>query len=416
LLGRFGGLSKNPAARLSAVSRTRQPSTGSCNDSYSMLKKPAPASELKTSNESGKEASSPHVHGLDGIAVKALLQGAVLKGHDPLVILREAGIDPSVYGNAYAAIDGRSLVRLVRQIQFSLDDVYLGFLAQGVRLALERERLLSFLHCATFGEALRVSIRFTNAMSSDVGPWISEEHGSGLQHICKYQTIPGVDRDILVWIRFVWIYHMFSWLIGRPLALRGICVKARRPEQANGFDRFALFHCPVTFNAPVDALSYSWSDLSMRTVHGSLAEYEEYYANEPDWFATPGRGLSWHERTKQVLIELQKAGMWSPPIEVVAARLRTRPRRLRYDLALEGESFQDIRTRLRGELAAAYLLASDLPITSIGLALGYSEPGSFSRNFVSWSGMTPSAYRAAYMSDPARIAAATALLNERRVL
>jgi AraC-like DNA-binding protein len=353
--------------------------------------------------------------GLDGEAVKALLQGAVLKGRDPLSILREASIDPLVYGNAHAAIDGRSLVRLVRRIQSSIDDVYLGFLAHGCRMALETERMLSFLHCATFGEALRVSIRFTDAMSSDVGPWIEEEHGAGLQHICKYHTIAGVDRDVLVWIRFVWIYQMFSWLIGRPLALRGVSVRASRPVQANGFDRFALFHCPVTFNAPVDALSYNWSDLTVRLVHGSISEYDEYYSGEPDWFDSPGRGLSRHEQTQRVLIDLQRAGMWSAPIEVVAARLRTRPRRLRHDLAQEGESFQDLRTRLRGELASAYLLASDLPITAIGVALGFSEPASFSRHFFAWAGMTPSAYRAEYIADAAKVAAATALLQERRI-
>jgi AraC-like DNA-binding protein len=352
--------------------------------------------------------------GLDGWAVKQLLQGAVLKGRDPHSILRAAQIDPLVYGDTRAAIDGRALVRLVRQIQNSLDDVYLGFLAQGCRMALETERLLSFLHCATFGEALRVSIRFTDAMSADVGPGITEEHGAGLQHICKYHTIAGVDRDIFVWIRFVWIYRFFSWLIGRPLALRGISVQGPRPLQSNGFDRFALFGCPVTFNAPVDALGYCWDDLTVRPVHTSIAEYEEHYASNLDWFESPGRGLSWNEQTQRVLIDLQRAGMWSAPIEVVAARLRTRARRLRHDLAVEGESFQDIRTRLRGELAGAYLLASDVQIAAIGLALGFSEPGSFSRNFFAWAGTTPSAYRAMHIADAAKVAAATALLNERR--
>jgi AraC-like DNA-binding protein len=353
---------------------------------------------------------------LDGEAVHGLLQGAVLKGHDPIAILRDAAIDPFVYGNPHASINGPALVRLIRQIQFTLDDVYLGFLAQGIRLALETERLLSFLHCGSFGEALRVSIRFTDAMSADVGPGISEEHGSGLQHICKYLTVPGVDRNILVWIRFVWIYQFFGWLIGRPLALREVSIRGPRPVQPNGFDRFALFGCPVHFGAPVDALSYDRSDLNVRLVHGSIKEYEAWYASEPDWFASPGHGLSWRERTQQVLIDLQRAGLWSASIEVVAARLRTRPRRLRHDLALEGESFQDIRTRLRGELAGAYLLASDMPVTSIGLALGFSEPGSFSRHFISWAGVAPSAYRATYVTEAAKVAAATALLDERRVL
>lgn len=355
-----------------------------------------------------------HRAGLDGEAVRKLLQGAALKGFDPRAILQECLIDPQVYGDAAAAIDGKSLVRLVRHTQSALDDVYLGFFAQGCRLALERERLLSFLHCATFGEALRVSIRFTDAMSADVGPNISEEHGSGLQHICKYHTAPGLDRDVLVWIRFVWIYHFFSWLIGRPLALRGLAIRGARPVQANGFDRFALFGCPVQFDAPVDALSYDWNDLTARLLHSSLREYEEYYAGEPDWFAAPKRGLSWKERTEQVLIDFQRAGLWSAPIEAVAARLRTRPRRLRQDLSLEGESFQDVRTRLRGELAAAYLLASDMPITEIGFALGFSEPAAFTRQFCAWAGATPSAYRAQHIADAGRVAAATAMLHQRR--
>lgn len=352
--------------------------------------------------------------GLDGEAVRRLLQGAVLRGLDAGEILRGASIDPAVYGDPEASIDGQSLVRLVRHIQLRMDDVYLGFFAQGCRLALETERLLSFLHCATFGEALRVSIRFTDAMSADVGPGISEEHGSGLQHICKYHTIPGVDRDVLVWIRFVWIYHFFSWLIGRPLALRGLSIRGPKPVQANGFDRFALFGCPVTFDAPYDALSYDGNDLTARLVHSSIREYDDYYASEPDWFAMPGRGLSWRLRTEQVLIEFQRAGLWSAPIEAAAARLKTRPRRLRHDLAQEGESFQDVRTRLRAELAMAYLLASDMPITEIGFALGFSEPASFTRHFCASVGMTPSAYRAQFSTHGGKVAAATAMLSERR--
>lgn len=353
--------------------------------------------------------------GLDGEAVAKLLGGAVLKGRDPFLIMQDAEIDPAICGNAARSIDGPSLVRLVRAIQISLDDVYLGFLPHGIRMALETERLLSFLHCSTFGEALRVSIRFTDAMSTDVGPVIAEEHGAGLHHICKYHTIEGLDRDILVWIRFVWIYHLFSWLIGRPVTLRGLSIRGPRPIQANGFDRFALFNCPVTFNASYDALCYDWSDLTVRLVHSSIQEYEDYYAGAPDWFTRPSGGLNWQIKTQQVLIDLQRAGMWSAPIEVVAARLRTRPRRLRQDLAQEGESFQDIRTRLRGELAGAYLLASDMPISAIASLLGFSEPGSFSRHFIAWAGMPPSAYRAQFAGDAAKIASATSTLDERRV-
>ena len=352
--------------------------------------------------------------GLDGGAVSKLLQGAVARRFDPLAILRDAQIDPAVYGSTRLTVDGQALVRLVRRIQFALDDVYLGFFAHRCRMALDTERLLSFLSCATFGEALRVSIRFTAAMSADVGPALSEGGRTGLRHTCRYHTMEGVDRNVLVWIRFVWIYQFFSWLIGRPLTLRAVSIRGPRPLQENGFDRFALFRCPVEFNAPEDALSYDANDLTLPLVHSSIREYEDYYASAPDWFDRPGYGLSWREQTQHALIDFQRAGLWSPTVEAVAARLRTGARRLRHDLSLEGESFQDIRTRLRGELASAYLLASDIPIHEIGVSLGFSEPGSFSRHFLAWAGMAPSAYRTQYMADANRVAAASALLNERR--
>ncbi|MGN6622363.1 MAG: AraC family transcriptional regulator ligand-binding domain-containing protein, partial [Sphingomonas sp.] len=179
--------------------------------------------------------------GLDGEAVAALMGGAVLKGCDPTELLERAGIDPAIYGNVGMAIDGRSYFRLVQQIQIALDDAFIGFFHEGCRMALETERTRSYLHCSTMGEALRVSIRFTQALSSDIGPRLVEDGNDGVMHVCTYHTIAGLDRDIFVWFRFVWIYHLFSWMIGRSLNLRRIFVRGARPVQPNGFERFALF-------------------------------------------------------------------------------------------------------------------------------------------------------------------------------
>jgi len=354
-------------------------------------------------------ATSP---GLDGVAVEQLLYGALIRDHDPREILCRAGIDPSVYGDANRSIDGRAFFRLIQHIKLALDDAFIGFMAERCRLALDQERTLSYLHCETFGESIRASIRFTQALSEDIGPQLIED-GRGAKHVCVYHTIDGADRDIFVWFRFVWIFQLFSWLIGRPLRLRGVQVRASRAVQPNGFDRFALFGCPVKYDAPFDALFYDRRDLSARLIHGTLGEYQEYHASNPDWFATPTGRTTWRARTEHALVDLQRSHNWSAPIEAVAERLRSRPRRLRRDLALEGESFQQIRTRLRGELAAAYLLVTDLPVTGVGYRVGFSEPGSFTRNFIDWSGMTPSAFRALYKPDTARMAAATMLLSER---
>ncbi|NYT40728.1 AraC family transcriptional regulator ligand-binding domain-containing protein [Sphingomonas sp. R-74633] len=355
---------------------------------------------------------SSTVSGLDGVAVESLLAGAVMRGQDAQALLRKAGIDARVYGDARAAIDGRSVFRLVQQIQLALDDAFIGFMAERCRLALDMERTLAYLHCETFGESIRVSIRFTQALSEDIGPQLIEDRW-GAKHVCVYHTIEGVDRDIFVWFRFIWIFQFFSWLIGRPLRLRGVQLRGPRPVQPNGFDRFAVFGCPIHYDAPFDALLYDRSDLSTRLRHGTLADVQEYNASIPDWFATPTGNTTWRARTEHALVDFQRSRNWSVPIEAVAERLRSRPRRLRRDLSHEGESFQQIRTRLRGELAAAYLLVTDLPITEVGYRVGFSEPGSFSRNFTEWAGLTPSQYRDRYKPDGARLAAASMLLSER---
>src|SRR3569833_2954453 len=113
--------------------------------------------------------------GLDGIAVQSLLGGAVLHGRDPHAVLREAGSSPCVYGSAQGAIDGRDLFRLVRSAQLALDDSFFGFFAERFRLALELERTLTYLHCETFGESIRVSIRFTQAQTENNKPQQNEK-------------------------------------------------------------------------------------------------------------------------------------------------------------------------------------------------------------------------------------------------
>jgi AraC-like DNA-binding protein len=97
----------------------------------------------------------------------------------------------------------------------------------------------------------------------------------------------------------------------------------------------------------------------------------------------------------------------------IARRLRSNPRRLRRHLARAGETFQQIRMRLGGELAGAFLLAADSPITTVGYKVGFVEPGGFTRNFLAWSGMSPSEYRRQHKSDSTRVAVATTLLLER---
>lgn len=79
----------------------------------------------------------------------------------------------------------------------------------------------------------------------------------------------------------------------------------------------------------------------------------------------------------------------------VAHLLATGPRTLQRALKAEGTSFRQIRSRFVKERALSLLSETDMPIEDIAKVLGYSEPRSFRRVFNDWTGLSPSAFRAA---------------------
>lgn len=84
-----------------------------------------------------------------------------------------------------------------------------------------------------------------------------------------------------------------------------------------------------------------------------------------------------------------------PRIEWVAAKLGTTRRSLQRRLAANGTSF--VRLAEGALVRRAKLLLSEdmMPITDIALDLGYRDPAHFTRAFRRWTGVAPSAYRAA---------------------
>jgi AraC-like DNA-binding protein len=78
--------------------------------------------------------------------------------------------------------------------------------------------------------------------------------------------------------------------------------------------------------------------------------------------------------------------------------------------ALFGQTPLQCRTRARLERARDALLATDESATQIGLALGFDNPGSFSRVFTRHAGLPPRAWRRTARPDAAP-AGCVALMN-----
>jgi AraC-like DNA-binding protein len=99
-----------------------------------------------------------------------------------------------------------------------------------------------------------------------------------------------------------------------------------------------------------------------------------------------------HERVRRSITLLLPSGRAT--IEQVAAQLGLSPRSLQRRLDDEGHQFGGLLAEVRRELAAAYLVNSAHPVTTVASLLGYASPSSFTRWFAGTFGASPQAWRA----------------------
>jgi AraC-like DNA-binding protein len=80
-------------------------------------------------------------------------------------------------------------------------------------------------------------------------------------------------------------------------------------------------------------------------------------------------------------------------VEDVAKELNMTSRTLRRKLVAEGSRFQQLKDNAKRDQAITLFEQVNLTIAQIGLAVGFTEPATFSRAFKKWTGVSPKAYR-----------------------
>lgn len=98
------------------------------------------------------------------------------------------------------------------------------------------------------------------------------------------------------------------------------------------------------------------------------------------------------ERVRAVLLELLPGN--EATIEKTAERLGMSKRTLQRRLEDEGENFRSLINTCRENLARHYLGNTSLPGYEIAFLLGFEDPNSFYRAFMTWTGQTPETVRA----------------------
>lgn len=321
--------------------------------------------------------------------IKSALGGAIARGLDPKLLLREARIPEKPLQDPKARIHVDLVAKLYFGIAKALNDEFMGFTEFPCKMgtfALMAE-WVSAGH--NLEELFQRGIRFYNQITDEVQMTLDYEG----DHVYLTTAFRRPELDFEHFYIEYWhvIWHRFaSWYIGKPIKLLAAYINYT-PIDAEEFR--LLFRCPTYLRSKVNRLVFHRSYLSAPMVR-SQRELRVFLRRSPiDMLTIPGEDTSLTARINQMLTPKPNEVIDLPNSRDIARRLGISEQTLRRRLSAEGISYQQIKDNLRSDLASKLLANRNLTIADIARLLNFSEPRAFTRAFKQWQGSTPREYR-----------------------
>jgi len=240
--------------------------------------------------------------------------------------------------------------------------------------------------CGTLGEAIRAGVRFMHLM--DPGSALSLQVSGDTATLCYHMesSIHSVTAVEFVLASMLFIGRR---LTGEPLCPQEVHFRHDLPARKSSYER--SFGATVRFGAGKDAMIFAASALDMPltrpepVLHSILERHATALAER-----LPSR-RSFKQKVLDLIAEELMSG--NPGVENLARRLEISTRTFLRRLKAEDASHRELVTGVRRAMAVQYLTSSEMSMSEIAFALGFSTSNSFHKAFRQWFGTTPVAYR-----------------------
>ncbi|TXH75933.1 MAG: AraC family transcriptional regulator [Lysobacteraceae bacterium] len=264
---------------------------------------------------------------------------------------------------------------------------------------------LAMFSAQTFGEALRIGIRFaptTGAMLDlsvqEQAPTAGDDNENAGVAICARMRHPdSMIEAFLCEELFVSCINLCRGLLGSGFAPQRL--EMAQPRPAYAADMAMLLGCDIDFDCAENRafIAERWLRTRMPAHHPDSARHTLALCETQ---LPPSNA----ERDIVTAVErLLRLRLGTHPRETeIAAELHLTERSLRRRLHAANTSFREIHDRLRCEAADAMLATSTATVADIGTSLGFSDPREFRRAFKRWTGAPPRPRRATRKSHAAR--------------
>jgi AraC-like DNA-binding protein len=249
------------------------------------------------------------------------------------------------------------------------------------------------INCATLQEAIARAADFCRMLGGRAGELILSEGAAVASFTMKTfrgkQTTSALLADLLGLTAY---HRLFSWLIGETIESETLAVVYG--ELIGADTVFDLFHYSIRFNAASNYFEFPARYLHKPIVrtYQELLELLRFFPF--DLFTTDLQ----FQRLDEALYTLIKGSLLkhepAPTIAQLANLFNVSQATFRRRLEEEQTSITAIKEKCRHELANELLHNRQHTLEEIADKLGFSDAGAFRRAFKTWTGITPSEYRA----------------------
>lgn len=320
--------------------------------------------------------------------VNALLEGATRHTKYDESWITETGLSPGLLQLDGTRITMGKFAHLYRTMAIGLDDETPGLFSRPLRNGTLKYLCMIMLAAPELRVALNRFRNFFRLVNDDVEYKISPSPDGLIKISLEEKTDLGSTRMLALELLLMLVQGVSSWVIGRKIPFEYIAFPFAKPAHASEYDQ--LYPGPVRFNQKVTAL-YMNPAYMYEPIRQDNSALNDFIRNAPlNWFYfSPNDRPHTHQLRHYLQDRLHK----NLTVNDVALAQHISARTLARRLTNEGTTFQQIKDRLRRDIAIDLLNKTETPVAVIGNNLGFEDPAAFNRAFKAWTGSAPGAYR-----------------------
>ena len=324
--------------------------------------------------------------------VTGMLSGMTARKIDFSHLLARAGIARAELANPDGRVPIRSYADLYNLAVQQLQDEGFGLFSEPVRVGSFEFLCRSVLSSQSLAEALDRACRFLRLVLPDLRVTILPATGTSELRVAEVRALQRDPDDPRRVFAFEWILRLLHglacWLVNRDLALNSVSFPYAEPLHAPDYaliytskSTFGSERLAATLNSNLLELPVRRDEEALAAfLHGAPGKIVTLYRRDRDMV----------RRVRDVVAKVLPAGV---SLDEVSRRLNMSSRTVERRLHEEGSSLRAIKDALRRDIALTRLEKSDQSVALLAANLGYADTSAFFRAFISWTGLSPTAYR-----------------------